>query len=122
MVTADQIYWVMQMDTIILGLVLLGLLLFFGGMMFAFGYGEEGYTGSAVFCAFLSFMGFLMLVSTMFLPSTKTSAAMIVLPAITNDKVVDTVAPEARELYELAKDALKNMGAKDAKKEPAEEK
>lgn len=49
-----------------------------------------------------------------FLPSSKTVAAMIVLPAITSDKVIDTVAPEVRELYELTKDALRNLSSKPA--------
>lgn len=46
-----------------------------------------------------------------FLPSTKTAAAMIILPAITSDEVVEPMGKEARELYELAKKVLRdNVG------------
>lgn len=41
-----------------------------------------------------------------FLPSTKTAAAMIVLPAIVNSQTVQT---EAGELYGLAKEGLRNL-------------
>lgn len=43
------------------------------------------------------------------LPSTKTAAAMIVLPAITSEEVVRPLGNEARELYDLAKDALRKV-------------
>jgi hypothetical protein len=51
------------------------------------------------------------------IPSSKTAAAMIVLPALTSESVVQTVAPEARELYELAKDALRNVSKDKGAKE-----
>ena len=40
-------------------------------------------------------------------PSSKTAAAMIVLPALTSEEVVGTVKSEAKEPYEMAKEALK---------------
>ena len=42
-----------------------------------------------------------------FIPSTKTAATMILLPAITSDKVTEPLSREAGELYQLAKAALK---------------
>lgn len=47
-------------------------------------------------------------------PSSRTAAAMIILPALTSDKVVNVVAPEVKELLGLTKEALRNM----AKPEP----
>lgn len=44
-----------------------------------------------------------------FIPSTKTAAAMIVLPAITSDRVINAVTPELRDLLDLTKGALRNM-------------
>src|SRR6185312_11361876 len=41
-----------------------------------------------------------------FMPSTKTIAAMIVLPKITSPQAIDTVSKESRDIYELAKKAL----------------
>lgn len=48
-------------------------------------------------------------VVTSLLPSTKTAAAMIVLPAITSDQVIEPVGKEAKELYGLAKQALRKI-------------
>lgn len=59
---------------------------------------------ASIFCSICAFM-----------PSSKTAAAMIILPAITSDKVVNTVTPELKELYSLTKDALKNL-SKEAKR------
>lgn len=51
-----------------------------------------------------------------FLPSTRTAAAMVVLPAIANN---ETVQREAGDLYQLAKEALRNAAApKQDKKYP----
>ena len=52
------------------------------------------------------------------IPSSKTAAAMILLPALTSDSAVATVVPEARELYELAKDALRSVAAKPEAEKP----
>ena len=59
---------------------------------------------ASIFCSICAFM-----------PSSKTAAAMIILPAITSDKVVNAVTPELKELYSLTKDALKNL-SKEAKR------
>lgn len=57
------------------------------------------------------------------IPSTKTAAAMIVLPAITSDEVVKPLGDGARELYDLAKQALKKaVDAPVATNEPKVEK
>lgn len=51
-----------------------------------------------------------------FLPSTKTAAAMIVIPAVANNEAIQR---EAGELYGIAKDALREL-AKPDKPEPKE--
>lgn len=51
------------------------------------------------------------------LPNSKTAAAMIVLPAITSDSVIEKVTPEAAQLYGMAKDALRNLSKKEPEKE-----
>lgn len=54
-----------------------------------------------------------------FLPSTKTAAAMILLPALTSKEVTAPLSREAGELYELAKSALRNAANKpEPKPEP----
>lgn len=128
MIDAWDVYWVMQLDQIRGGMMALsivtGLALTIGivsGAVVVFdvlggddagaklAYKRWVMRGVALFAfAFLS---------VSLLPSSRTAAAMIVLPAITSDTVVQTVAPEARELYELAKDALRSV----AKDKPAKE-
>lgn len=53
------------------------------------------------------------------IPSSKTAAAMIILPALTSKEVIDPLAKEGKELYALAKQALRD--AVDAKPEPTPE-
>ena len=42
-------------------------------------------------------------------PSSKTIAAMIVLPKITSPQALDTMGKESRDIYELAKKALSKL-------------
>lgn len=44
-----------------------------------------------------------------FMPGTKTIAAMVVLPKLTSPQALDAMGSEAKELYDLAKGALKNL-------------
>jgi hypothetical protein len=53
-------------------------------------------------CPFLIAAGILM-------PSTKTIAAMIVLPKITSPQAIDTMSKESRDIYDLAKKALTKL-------------
>ena len=110
MITAWQVYWVMQLDDIRLFLLLVFSSLIFGVITFAPLWIDKKDWHVAVKRTAIGSL--LMLFLAVMLPSTKTAATMIVLPAITSDEVIDTVTPEAKELYGLAKDALKNLGAK----------
>lgn len=122
MISAWDVYWVMQLDSIGCAMVLFAALLTVGGIILLWASCEDADKGDegaeAVFKwsgrAFLFgvFLGF----ASALVPSSKTAAAMIVLPAITSDAVVDTVAPEAAELYNMAKDALRDL-AKEKKAE-----
>ena len=54
------------------------------------------------------------------IPSSKTAAAMIILPALTSKEVTEPLAAEGKELYALAKQALRDaVDAKDEKPEPS---
>ncbi len=129
MITAWQVYLVMQLDNIrdVLGVctVILGVSLLFGGAFGAFVVSEmcgDRQAGCWKMYRRLVSTGMvlfsLLLICTTFIPSSKTVAAMIVLPAITSETVIDNVTPEAKELYGLAKEALKNLGAKDKPVDP----
>lgn len=52
------------------------------------------------------------------LPSSKTAAAMILIPALTSKEVVVPVAAEAKELYGLAKEALRGLAERKPEPKP----
>jgi hypothetical protein len=45
-------------------------------------------------------------------PSSRTAAAMILVPKLTSPEVMQPIGAEAKELYQLAKGALRNLAAK----------
>ena len=51
----------------------------------------------------------LLIAAGIFMPTSKTIAAMIVLPKITSPQALDTMGKESRDIYELAKKALANL-------------
>jgi len=73
----------------------------------AFVWAEVDEVPKKMFSFVFAGVGFLVVGSL--IPSSKTLAAMIVLPAITSEEVVSIIKPEAKELYELTKDALRSM-------------
>jgi hypothetical protein len=132
MITAWEIYWILQLDSIgnaltaifaLLGFVCFGLWLATICMSFAnpnAWYSEENKASSQRMlelapsfkkAAFrLTFFALVPLVVIgTFLPSTRTVAAMIIAPKIINSP---TVQHEAGDLYKLAKQALENAVGK----------
>src|SRR5690606_27484916 len=107
----------MQLDSIGIGLVFSGTV-FVVASVAMFAYVADVHQRVSAWGVILGLVGFGMWGANMFLPSSNTAAAMMVLPAITSESVVQTVAPETRELYELAKDALRSV-AKDKAPEHA---
>lgn len=107
MVTPFEVYVVMQLDTVIVSAFVFGMLLFIVGAFYV-AVGSEDYSRGMFWAGVVSFaLGILCILAGTFLPSTKTAAAMIVLPAITSEEVVAPVSAEARELYDLAKQAIR---------------
>lgn len=120
--SAWDIYWVLQLDSIntlftvvsILGVVVIAVLLLVG--MFSYSSSKyfpeseisirEAHTARTSFSIArkLTYAVAPILVLAALVPSTKTAAAMIVLPAIANNV---TIQHEAGDLYKLAKDALR---------------
>jgi hypothetical protein len=111
MISAWQIYWILQLDSLVsasVGLAISsGIVLIFSVVMYATN-SAEGYESeyhcmgkkgirliSPVFSVFF-------LVAAL-LPSSKTAAAMFIIPAIANN---ETIQKEAADLYSLAKQAL----------------
>lgn len=112
MITPFNIYLVMQLDSIrdALGAlaILVGAALVLGAFMSALITDGDCFK-DRVWQRWVASLGALMLLVSAvyaFLPSSKTAAAMIVLPALANN---ETVREEAGELYDLAKGALRSL-------------
>lgn len=109
--TPFQTYLLFQMDSFNTGLGVLLLLL--GAVILfllipAFIDGWDDFESKGLFKktvgAFLIVWGFAVVC-----PSTKTVAAMIVLPKLTSPQALDAMGKEGQELYGLAKDALRKL-------------
>lgn len=137
-ISAWDIYWVMQLDSIhcaifILALALsaislIGLVSTWWNNDFAKIYENSTYeegkkkyaqytasieTGKKTFKRFLPY-AFAAISVASFLPSSRTAAAMIVIPAIASN---ETIQREAGDLYQIAKDGLRELVKPDAPKE-----
>ena len=111
--TGFEVYVIMQLDSVIASAGVLAGVLVFGTLFFVsfnllVNEDMSVVTKNKALLRKLAYLiGGLLLVNT-FLPSTKTAAAMHVLPAIANN---ETIQNEASEIYQLAKQALKDAVA-----------
>lgn len=121
---AWTIYWILQLDTInsaffwwpCLSLGVLAFLAFVSDGEAVFDSSEKRFYKWPKAVVWVS-AG--MLAVSIFIPSTKTVAAMVVLPAIVNN---ETIRKESGELYDFAKKALRDAmtdNAKEVTKEAA---
>jgi hypothetical protein len=128
MISAFEVYLVLQLDSISNGLNFLTLLAgcaVIGLYVIGFFCKYEEYEDSDSYnvgvslhqkvpkagALFLS----LFIVNALF-PSTKTAAAMIMLPVITSKDVIEPIAGKAKEFYTLTKEALKSLDKDEVKK------
>jgi hypothetical protein len=113
MISSFDVYLVMQLDDIRFAAFLLALAVFIlGGVFLASSLDcddRPGFWGPAMILAALSLWTI-----DAFTPSSKTAAAMILVPAMTSDQVTEPLTAEAKELYALAKQALVNVAQKPA--------
>ena len=111
MITGWDIYWIMQLDTIIglLGTVCAVSLIIAMAIFFtAAREGSSDELRDAALKPFLWLLGiaaFFGLAASM-VPSTKTAAMMYAIPAIVNN---EELQDEAKEVYGLAKEGLKKL-------------
>ena len=140
MVSAWDVYWVMQADTI--GSVAFALSIFLGlaavaltvvsAMQFDMSkiwdedhkkhkeYVSLG-TRARGLARTLALWFLPVMTVTTLMPSSKTMAAMILVPAITSEHVVAPVTAEAKELYALAKQALREIAKNDKPEKEAQQ-
>ena len=113
MISAWQIYLVMQLDNITSAATIIGTIVGgTGAATILLGYMVEEISLVKASKKMLWVSLPLISLATL-LPNSRTAAAMIVVPALTSKEVVEPVAGEAKELYDLAKEALKNMAKKE---------
>lgn len=129
---AWTIYWILQLDSIREGLMILTVMLallagfaaLFGTIQSSSCYRDDdpdiaaGKAKQAMAAKWMKPV-LALFVLTLFIPTTKTVAAMVIIPAIANN---ETIRKESGELYDLAKQALRDAvtdKAKDAAKEAA---
>lgn len=117
MISPFEIYLVMQLDSLV-GLAVC-FSIFFGIATLVAVVGVVGDDlERPIFALVVTAGPFLAAVLTAaILPSSKTAAAMIVIPAIANN---EKIQDEAGELYQLAKQGLKQVVADGRKAEPQE--
>lgn len=118
MISPWEIYLVMQLDTITSAATLVS---FLGATALIFMWvwiaeESEGFTARLIGAALTGMWGVCVVVA-IFLPSSKTAAAMIVIPAIANN---EQFRDEAGDLYRLAKQGLQKLVAEesDSKRDP----
>lgn len=124
MITAWQIYWVMQLDDIGMALTFTALVCGVAALfMWVSGAIEkscsnafpememskrEAARGAALHRSAkpVTILAGILLMLNAFIPSTKTAAMMLVIPAVANNQAIQK---EAGDLYGIAKDALREL-------------
>ena len=121
--TANEIYWILKLDdiqgvliflTVLVGIYCLIMAVNWGftkGM--AYNYDDKKGEKTAAFCTkqfFITVSVFvvLLLIGTL-IPSTKQMAAIKVIPAIANSEIVGAMPNDAKELYRMGVNAIKEQ-------------
>lgn len=124
-----DIYWVMQMDNIAAFLSVTGTVIFLTfwltvsiGCSESYLSTKEFYSQPLIKRLAIGVTCYSVMAMTLsaFLPSSKVLAAMLLIPPLTTPQVMEPLGTEAKELYLLAKGALKSVATKEEKEdEPA---
>jgi hypothetical protein len=122
MISAFDVYLVMQLDRISSGVGAIAIIssVFVAGSLVGWfinaDIDEDMSAAAKRLCLRFSLVAAPLVIVWALIPSSKTAAAMILVPALTSEEVVEPVAAEARELYGLAKDALRGLAERDEPK------
>lgn len=116
MISAFDVYLVMQLDSIKDAITVIMVVLFcsvFAQVLLLIM--EEVYSKALLILS--SSLLVASIAAFSFIPSSKTAAAMMMIPKLTSLEAIETVNPEVKELYDLAKGALRgvvdnNVGSK----------
>lgn len=123
MITASEIYWILKLDdiqgvliflTVVVGVYCLMMLVIWRVTKdIGIAYADKQEEKTVTFCAkqffiTVSVFAVLLLVET-FIPSTKQMAAIKVIPAIANSEIVGEMSSDAKELYRMGVNAIKEQ-------------
>lgn len=124
MISPWTVYWVMTLDSLCMFLGGVGIVALVAGATGTIvrliasaepdGYGNGAAIAGTTWAHKTLAASLAALLVATLLPSSKTAAAMILVPALTSDQVMEPVGKEAKELYTLAKSALANLADKQA--------
>jgi hypothetical protein len=124
MISSFDVYLVMQLDSILSVMFVIalitGILTTIGSIAFGLSssFSEQDDEAKAFAAGIKKPLKLIVAVFTFtacglaLLPSSKTAAAMILVPALTSEQVTAPLTAEAKELYALAKQALVNVAQK----------
>ena len=129
MVTPFEVYLVLQLDSINAFLLGVGMPALIGGAVAAIAFAVNArnqyswdkeppadrlarYAEYAKSSRRFAYAGIAAVALSVIVPGTKTAAAMIIIPALTSKEVTEPLSREAGELFELAKEALRNAASK----------
>lgn len=116
MISAFDVYLVMQLDSIKEAIqaiwVVIVCLIFAQFTFFIIG---EVYSKALLILSSSLLVASILAFS--FIPSSKTAAAMMIIPKLTSQEAIETVRPEVKELYDLAKGALRGVVENNVEKE-----
>lgn len=101
------VYWLFQLDTIRPVFGFFGTAFMIAGTAFGIACMIEGPRWVAKILFPLAVLGSFMAITALFMPSTKTMAAIIVLPRIASAENLDIVAKDGGDIYKLAMARLK---------------
>ena len=125
MITESMVYWVLKLDDIckflaifsmcsagFAGVMLISCLINFCGDNF------DAYKTAQRFCCKSVIVSIACFFSLAFIPSTKQMAMIKVIPAIANSEIAGEMSKDAKELYKMGVDAIKEqLTSKDLKKD-----
>lgn len=106
--TPSQIYWVLQLDSIVAGCIILAVLTAVLCVVMTIITCANDFDSliAPLLAAFNMLLMVTFIIAASFIPSTKTAAAMYVIPRVVNNEVIQA---DMLEIYKLGMDKVKSV-------------
>lgn len=112
MISGWEIYLVMQLDTVRTVFFILGGIGALASCFFGFFAFVDDEDQPAILAKKTGIIAVPVLIAAALIPSSRTAAAMIIIPAVANN---ETIQQEANDLYQLAKDGFRRLVTQEEK-------